>query len=132
MSFLLDTNICSAHLRRPTGLAHRFMQHSGRLYVPSIVFAELFSWANRRDDTPRILGAIQDLMDDVQILDFDLRCSAEFGRLDATLGRRGIVVPAVDLMIASVALVHDLTVVTHNTRDFCQVPDLRVADWLDP
>jgi hypothetical protein len=26
MSFLLDTNIVSAHLRRPAGLAHRFTQ----------------------------------------------------------------------------------------------------------
>ena len=31
MSFLLDTNILSAQLRRPSNLAHRFMQYSGRL-----------------------------------------------------------------------------------------------------
>ena len=33
MSHLLDTNICSAHFRRPGGLAHRFdtgdAQHGG-------------------------------------------------------------------------------------------------------
>ena len=33
-------------------------------------------------------------------------------------------------MIASVALVHDLTLVTHNTCDFRHVPDLRLEDWL--
>jgi len=33
MSFLLDTNICSAHLKRPGGLAHRMIQYSGRLYT---------------------------------------------------------------------------------------------------
>jgi tRNA(fMet)-specific endonuclease VapC len=33
-------------------------------------------------------------------------------------------------MIASVALVHDLTLVTHNTKDFENIPDLRVEDWL--
>ena len=33
VSFLLDTNILSAHLRRPAGLAHRFFQHAGRLYT---------------------------------------------------------------------------------------------------
>jgi tRNA(fMet)-specific endonuclease VapC len=41
MSFLLDTNILSAQLRRPAGLAHRFFQHSGRLYTSSVVLAEL-------------------------------------------------------------------------------------------
>lgn len=30
MSFLLDTDILSEHLRRPASLAHRFFQHSGR------------------------------------------------------------------------------------------------------
>ncbi len=33
-------------------------------------------------------------------------------------------------MIASVALVYDLTLVTHNTADFRNVPDLRLEDWL--
>lgn len=33
MSFLLDTDTLSAHLRRPSGLAHRFFQFSGRLYT---------------------------------------------------------------------------------------------------
>ncbi len=28
MSFLLDTNILSVHLRRPSGLAHRFFWRS--------------------------------------------------------------------------------------------------------
>ncbi len=41
-------------------------------------------------------------------------------------------VPTTDLMIASVALVHDLTLVTHNTTDFRNVPDLRIEDWLTP
>jgi len=33
-------------------------------------------------------------------------------------------------MIASVALVHDLTLVTHNTADFQRIPQLRLDDWL--
>lgn len=40
MSFLLDTNICSAHLKRPSGLTHRFVQHGGGLYVSTVVLGE--------------------------------------------------------------------------------------------
>ena len=40
--------------------------------------------------------------------------------------------PSVDLMIASVALVYDVTLVTHNTADFENVPGLRLEDWLSP
>jgi predicted nucleic acid-binding protein len=41
MSFLLDTNICSAHLKCPAGLTHRLIQRPGRLHIPTIVLGEL-------------------------------------------------------------------------------------------
>jgi tRNA(fMet)-specific endonuclease VapC len=37
-----------------------------------------------------------------------------------------------DLLIASVALAHNLTLVTHNTADYRNVPGLRLDDWLIP
>jgi tRNA(fMet)-specific endonuclease VapC len=131
VSFLLDTNICSAHLKRPSGLIHRFIQHSGRLFLPSIVVGELYAWAYHRHEPEPLLRAIEDgLLIDVVVLDFDLACAREFGRLRGTMLQRGASVGRIDLMIAAVALVHDLTLVTHNTADFQQVPDLRLADWL--
>jgi len=42
------------------------------------------------------------------------------------IGRAG------DLLIASVALAHDLTLVTHNSADFPNIPNLRLEDWLTP
>jgi predicted nucleic acid-binding protein len=45
VTYLLDTNIVSAHLRRPAGLQHRFVQHGGRLALPTIALAELCAWA---------------------------------------------------------------------------------------
>jgi tRNA(fMet)-specific endonuclease VapC len=38
----------------------------------------------------------------------------------------------VDLMIGSIALLHNLTLVTHNTADFQNIPGLRLDDWLKP
>ncbi|HEY5311421.1 MAG TPA: type II toxin-antitoxin system VapC family toxin [Pirellulales bacterium] len=35
-----------------------------------------------------------------------------------------------DLLIATTALVYNLTLVTHNTRDFFNVAGLSVCDWL--
>jgi tRNA(fMet)-specific endonuclease VapC len=37
-----------------------------------------------------------------------------------------------DLMIGSIGLVHNLTLVTHNTADFHRIPGLRMEDWLAP
>jgi tRNA(fMet)-specific endonuclease VapC len=132
MSYLLDTNICSAHLRRPSGLAHRFTQHVGRLSIPTIVLAELYAWAHGRDAPQPVLSSIEDLLEDLDVLVFDRACAREFGRLWGVLRRQGAPTSPVDLMIASVALVHDLTLITHNPAHFQQVPNLRWEDWLEP
>ena len=97
MSFLLDTNICSAHFRRPGGLAHRFLQYSGRLYVPTIVLGELYAGASHCADPTPLLAKISELLQDVQVLDFDHECARQFGRIRGELLKQGVSVPTVDL-----------------------------------
>jgi tRNA(fMet)-specific endonuclease VapC len=132
MSYLLDTNIVSVHLRRPAGLTHRFIQHFGRLSIPTLVLAELYAWAHGRDDPAPVVEKIRLLLEDVELLGFEQESAERFGMIQTQLLRRGITVNPVDLMIAAVALVHDLTVVTHNTKDFQNIPGLRLEDWLTP
>lgn len=65
-------------------------------------------------------------------MDYDSPCAYEFGKLRGLMLRQGEVVFEVDLMIAAVALVHDLTLVTNNTKHFRNIPGLRLEDWLVP
>ncbi len=133
MSFLLDTDICSAHLRRPSGLSHRFVQHSGRLFVPTVGLAEIYVWAYLRPDPRDFLAAIATFLRyDVTTVEFDEASAEQFGKLKVELQRIGITVTPIDLQIASVALAHNLTLVTHNTADFRNIPGLRLEDWLAP
>ncbi|WZO98486.1 type II toxin-antitoxin system VapC family toxin [Isosphaeraceae bacterium EP7] len=132
MSHLLDTNICAAHFRRPAGLAHRFIQHGGGLFIPTVVLAELYAGAYHVPNHSPLLQKIGDLLLDVSVLPFDEECAERFGLVRGALLRTGLSVPVMDLMIASVALVHNLTLVTHNTADFRNIPNLRLVDWLDP
>ena len=118
MSHLLDTNICSAHFRRPSGLAHRFIQYGGGLFVPTVVLGELYAGAYHIGDPGPLLQKIADLLNDVQVLDFDHDCAEQFGKVRGSLLQQGISVPTADLMSAAVALNHNLTVVTNNTADF--------------
>jgi tRNA(fMet)-specific endonuclease VapC len=53
-----------------------------------------------------------------------------FAELRAELFDRGRVIGEMDLLNAAIALVHNLTIVTHNTRDYADVPDLSLIDWL--
>jgi tRNA(fMet)-specific endonuclease VapC len=132
MKFLLDTDICSAHMRRPASLSHRFIQYIGQLGIPTVVLAELYAGAYKHPQASRLLGLILDLRREVIILDFNAPCAEQFGKTRGILLQQGISVPSIDLMIASVAQVHDLTLVTHNTVDYRNIPDLRLVDWLTP
>ena len=132
MSFLLDTDICSAHLRRPPGLAHRFIQYGGRLNLSTVTLGELYAWAHRRADPEPLLTLVHELLGDIPVLPYDERCACEFGRIRGKLLREGATVGTADVMIAAVALVHNLTVVTHNTAHFVNIPGLRLEDWLTP
>jgi predicted nucleic acid-binding protein len=84
MSHLLDTDICSAHFRRPSGLAHRFFQYGGGLYVSTVVLGELYSGAHHASD-PALLKKIADLLIDVHVLDFDRKCAERFGKVRGSL-----------------------------------------------
>jgi tRNA(fMet)-specific endonuclease VapC len=124
VQFLLDTNICSAHMRRPARLAHRFVQYVGQLAISTVVLGELYAGAYHHSTPPRLLALIGDLLQEVHVLDFDSACAEQFGKVRGQLLQQGVSVNTVDQMIASVALVHDLTLVTNNTADFQHVPGL--------
>jgi tRNA(fMet)-specific endonuclease VapC len=133
MSFLLDTDACSFHLKQPSGLIHRFMQHSGGLYLPTIALAELFAWAYRKSNPTKLPRSIAgDILSEVTVLPFDSACAEQFGQIRGSLLQQGTQIPTADLMIASVALIHNLTLVTHNTADYQNIPGLRLDDWLIP
>jgi hypothetical protein len=60
------------------------------------------------------------------ILPFDVLAADKFNSRRAQQVR----VSTMDLKIASIALVHDATLLTSNVRNFERVPGLRVEDWL--
>lgn len=59
-------------------------------------------------------------------LPFDEKAAERF----ENLRRHRIRIGTMDLKIAATALVHDTLLLSANTRDFEQVPNLRVEDWL--
>jgi tRNA(fMet)-specific endonuclease VapC len=132
MNFLLDTDTCSMHMRRPAKLAHRFIQHAGGLAIPTIVLGELFAGAYMHPNPSKLLPLIFDLLKEVHVIDFDAACAEQFGQQRGALLNIGITASRMDLLIASVALAHDLTLVTHNTADYMHIRGLRLDDWLIP
>lgn len=94
------------------------------------MLAELYAGAHMLDNPTPILSAIADLLTDVIVLPFDSACSEEFGKLRGILKKQGVAVNPIDLQIASTALLHNLTLVTNNTKDFQDIPGLTLEGWL--
>lgn len=129
MSYILDTDTCSAHLRKRPDLTTRFIQF-GQLYTTTINAGELFIWAYKKPKPQLLLPGIEDLLSDLIVLPFDRGSADVFGQYRGSLLSKGIEVSRLDMLIASIALQHNLTLVTHNTKDYVNIPDLRLEDWL--
>jgi tRNA(fMet)-specific endonuclease VapC len=130
VSFLLDTDICSAHLKGIGKVSNRFLQYTGGLSISVITLGELWTWASRRAAPPKRSQSLRDMLSDVRVLEVTLPVAEKFGELHAHLLDIGKPTGTMDLLIAATALVYDLTLVTHNTKDFTNVGGLRLADWL--
>jgi tRNA(fMet)-specific endonuclease VapC len=132
VSFLVDTDVCSAYLRGDRLVWNRFMQYGGGLQVSTVTVGELFTWVLRANASPARLQGLLDLLRDTTVLEVTLDVARKFGEVRAGLLDRGLAAPEMDLLIGSTALVHGLTMVTHNVADYANIPGLMVVDWLIP
>jgi len=96
------------------------------LAVSVVSLAELYEGTYRSANPETAQQAIKDLLSGYEMLNLSDAIVATFGRLRALLRRQGRLIPDLDLMIASTALAHDLTLVTRNQRHFSRVPQLRL------
>ena len=79
MSFLLDTDICSAQLKNVRIVSNRFLQYGGRLFASAVTIAELRAWLLRKQTAQRHKQAYARLRQDLMILDVDERIALRAG-----------------------------------------------------
>jgi tRNA(fMet)-specific endonuclease VapC len=127
--YLLDTNAVVALLTdKSSKLAKR-----ARLYKPadvgisSIVAHELYYGAFKSQRRESNLALIDDLY--FQVVDFDKEDARQAGQVRAALAAKGTPVGPYDVLIAGQAIAREMVLVTHNTKEFARVPDLRMEDW---
>ena len=132
MSFLLDTDILSAHLRGNAEVSTRLLQHTGQLSISAVTLAELKTWLYRGNTPQRYRDGLAMLIAEMAVLPVDDAVAERFGEVGARLLDAGTTVATPDLLIAATSLVHDLTLVTGNVRHFSAIPSLRIENWLGP
>ena len=131
MTYLLDTNTCIRYLngRAPNVLRRLQNLPPAEARVCAIVKAEMYFGAMKSTDPDRTLAQQRAFLNAFESLPFDDAAAEAYGRLRAELAQRGTPIGPNDLMIAAIALAHDLTLVTHNTAEFSRVPGLLLEDW---
>jgi predicted nucleic acid-binding protein len=132
MSFLLDTDTCSAYLKNDQRVVGKVMLHFGGLHVSVVSVGELLTWARRAKAPPARLQGVRDFLKAAMIHEIDVTVAEKFGEIRAGLLDQGVAVGEVDLLNAAVALAQNLTMVTHNTRDYASIPGLTLEDWMSP
>ena len=95
----------------------------------SIVKAELLYGASRSNDASTVLARLETFFAPYESMPFDDAAAAEYGRIRGHLAGAGTPIGPNDLMIAAIARCRQLTLVTHNTREFARVPGLLIEDW---
>lgn len=131
MTYLLDTNVCVTLLRnRDPGLRSRVLgQPYGIVTVCAIVAAELYEGAYRSNRLQQNLTQVQQFITQFPCLPFDSPAAEIAGQIAANLGLKGQSIGAYDTQIAAIAIANNLTLVTHNVREFGRVTGLVYEDW---
>lgn len=91
--------------------------------------AELFYGGWRSNNPQRTLEIQERFLAQFISLPFDDAAADVYGRVRARLADLGTPIGLNDLQIASIALANNLTLITHNTREFSRVEGLQLEDW---
>lgn len=131
MRYLLDSNIWIEVLKAKNfRLVDRFTKtRIDELAVCSPVRAELMHGAEKYEDAEFRKEVVARALGNVISLPFDDRCADRYGMVRHDLERRRCIIGPMDLQIAAIALVHDLTLITGNVEEFSRVHGLKVEDW---
>ena len=134
MQYLLDTNVCVELLRgRNARLIRRYHAHSTvDMRLCSVVLSELIRGTLLSSQPTANRAKMDALIQPFQNLPFDEAAAEAHAHLRFHLESLGTPIGPYDLQIASIALVHQLTLVTHNVAEFSRVPGLTIEDWEVP
>jgi tRNA(fMet)-specific endonuclease VapC len=127
---MLDTNICIYLMRhQPPEVAQRFAAlEYGDVTMSVITLAELcYGLECMRDNRAAAQRALELLLEDVPALPFEDEAAASYGIIRAAVRERKR--DALDRLIAAHAVSLSLTLVTNNSADFKDYPDLSLENW---
>jgi predicted nucleic acid-binding protein len=127
MPYLIDSNLVIDHLANVPDASELLSQLAAAGIVISIVtYLEAYQGVVRSPQPKEAQTQFSDFTESVLILPLSFAVAERCARLRETLRRQNKRVKSrpLDLIIAATALEYGLTLVTNNTDDFKDIPDL--------
>jgi tRNA(fMet)-specific endonuclease VapC len=136
LNYLLDTNAATALIKGvPSSARSRFKRarlSKASIGIPTIVLHELWygvilsrRQADNADNIRKLLSS------GILVRPFDEEDAIRAGELRGALKSKGTPIGPYDVLIAAQALRTNSTLVTANTKEFAQVADLMIENWLE-
>lgn len=125
--FLIDTNTIIKLMAHDSTLRWR-MGHDFRCFLSFITVGELYAGAHQSTRKSFNFGEIRRLCNEVPILIWDLDIADTYGRIHASLRRKGKPIPENDIWIAATALRHGMTLITLD-KHFEVIEGLPIEIW---
>lgn len=124
---LIDTNIASFIFKGSDYADPYIPLLSGHeLALSFMTVAELFQWAILRQWGDRRVAQLEQYLSNYIIIPVDQLLCREWAQIRADQQNAGRVISPQDAWIAATAIRHDLSLVTHNIKDFREIPNLRL------
>jgi len=132
MRYMLDTNICISIIKdRPPEVMKSLRRVPvGEIGVSGIVVAELWYGVFKSTKKKENSAAIEDFLRYVAVMDWPSSAAVEYGKIRFHLQKKGLMIGAMDLLIAAHAVTLDSVLVTDNVSEFKRVPRLKVENWI--
>lgn len=128
--YLLDTDTLSYAVRGDGDVLDRFLDAGPTpCFISALTWYELLFGIERSARRPTLLAGLETIRELIIALDVDARVAEAAAVIRAEAAASGRVAGPIDPLIAGTARVHDLVLVTHNTRHFEHIPGLRLEDW---
>lgn len=128
--YLLDTNTLIYFFKGIGEVENNLFARSPRdIFISSLVLYELQVGISKSNNPQKREKQLSILLEQVNVIDFAEREAKASAKIRANLEKKGTPIGPIDILIAGCAVAHNLTLVTHNTKEFMRVDDLRLEDW---
>lgn len=130
MTHLLDTNVCIAVMRGNVNVCRELAaRRPDDCAISMVTVFELFAGVFRCNDPAGEGRKVSDFLRPFHLLPFDWDSAVKSAEIRFQLEQAGNKIGPYDLQLSGQAIALDLTLVTHNTREFQRVAGLRIEDW---